>query len=82
MDAFWAVPEWAPEEESHLLGGISPVTKISYGAGSVVYSTFDADASEVLAAGLYAGICDSEWKAAAKTRGLTQAGTRSMRRRM
>jgi hypothetical protein len=48
MDAFWAVPEWAPAEESHLLGSLSPVTKISYGAGSVTYSTFDADSSDVL----------------------------------
>ena len=26
MDAFWAVPEWAPAEESHLLGSLSVVT--------------------------------------------------------
>ena len=48
MDGFWAVPEWAPAEESHLLGGLSPVTKIAYEQGSVVYSTFDEDATEVL----------------------------------
>ena len=48
MDAFWAVPEWAPGDESHLLGSISPVTKISYGAGSVTYSTFDAASTDVL----------------------------------
>jgi hypothetical protein len=48
MDAFWAVPEWAPEDESHLLGSVSPVTKISYGAGSVTYSTFDAASTDVL----------------------------------
>jgi hypothetical protein len=48
MDAFWAVPEWAPSTESHLLGGLSPVTKISYRRGSVTYSTFDADSTEVL----------------------------------
>jgi hypothetical protein len=48
MDAFWAVPEWAPSDESHLLGGLSPVTKISYRRGSVTYSTFDKDSSEVL----------------------------------
>jgi len=48
MDAFWAVPEWAPSEESHLLGGLSPVTKIVYRRGSVTYSTFDADSTEVL----------------------------------
>jgi len=48
MDAFWAVPEWAPAEESHLLGSSSPVTKISYGRGSVTYSTFDSDSTDVL----------------------------------
>lgn len=48
MDAFWAVPEWAPADESHLLGSLSPVTKISYGAGSVTYSTFDAASTDVL----------------------------------
>ncbi len=48
MDAFWAVPEWAPAAESHLLGSLSVVTKISYGTGSVTYSTFDADSTDVL----------------------------------
>jgi hypothetical protein len=48
MDAFWAVPEWAPADESHLLGSLSAVTKIAYGAGSVTYSTFDADSTDVL----------------------------------
>src|ERR1700723_1612364 len=45
MDAFWAVPEWAPSDESHLLGSSSIVTKISYGKNSVTYTTFDPDAS-------------------------------------
>jgi hypothetical protein len=48
MDAFWAVPEWAPADESHLLGSSSPVTNISYGKGSVTYSTFDAKSLDVL----------------------------------
>jgi hypothetical protein len=48
MDAFWAVPEWAPVDESHLLGSSSVVTKISYGKGSVTYSTFDPQSTEVL----------------------------------
>jgi hypothetical protein len=48
MDAFWAVPEWAPAEESHLLGSSSVITRISYGKGSVTYSTFDAQSSDVL----------------------------------
>jgi hypothetical protein len=48
MDAFWAVPEWAPADESHLLGSSSVVTRISYGRGSVTYSTFDPQSSDVL----------------------------------
>jgi len=48
MDAFWAVPEWAPRNESHLLGSLSVVTKIAYGAGSVTYSTFDPESTETL----------------------------------
>jgi hypothetical protein len=48
MDAFWAVPEWAPADESHLLGSASVVTKMAYGAGSVTYSTFDARSMDVL----------------------------------
>jgi len=48
MDAFWAVPEWAPADESHLLGSSSVVTRIRYGKGSVTYSTFDASSSDVL----------------------------------
>jgi hypothetical protein len=48
MDAFWAVPEWAPTDESHLLGSLSAVTRIAYGAGAVTYSTFDAESTDVL----------------------------------
>jgi hypothetical protein len=48
MDAFWAVPEWAPADESHLLGASSIVTHISYGKGSVTYATFDPQSSDVL----------------------------------
>ncbi len=48
MDAFWAVPEWAPGDESHLLGSSSPVMRIAYGQGLVSYATFDADSEDVL----------------------------------
>jgi hypothetical protein len=48
MDAFWAVPEWAPSDESHLLGSLSVVTRMSYGPDVVTYSTFDADSTDVL----------------------------------
>ena len=48
MDAFWAFPEWAPADESHLVGSSSVITKIAYGNGSVVYSTFDEVSDDVL----------------------------------
>jgi hypothetical protein len=48
MDGFWAVPEWAPGDESHLLGSHSVVTKVAYGKGSVTYSTFDDSSTDVL----------------------------------
>ena len=48
MDGLWAVPTWAPADESHLLGTTSVVTRISYGKGSVTYSTFDPEATDVL----------------------------------
>jgi hypothetical protein len=48
MDAFWAFPDWAPADESHLLGSSSVVTKIQYGSGSVTYSTFDESSNDVL----------------------------------
>lgn len=48
MDAFWAVPEWAPADESHLLGSVSVVTRIAYGADTVTYSTFDRESTDVL----------------------------------
>jgi hypothetical protein len=74
MDALWAVPEWAPATESHLLGGLSPVTKISYGAGSVLYSTFDADASEVLRLDFMPEFVTANGKPLAKRPDLTQGG--------
>lgn len=48
MDAFWAVPEWAPADESHLVGSSSVVTKIAYSKGAVTYSTFDESSTDVL----------------------------------
>ena len=48
MDAFWAVPEWAPKNESHLLGSTSVITNISYTADTIDYSTFDRESTDVL----------------------------------
>jgi hypothetical protein len=48
MDGFWAVPEWAPPDESHFLGSTSVVTNIAYDKGAIRYSTFDRGATDVL----------------------------------
>ncbi len=48
MDGLWAFPEWAPSDESHLLGSMSVVNKISYSKGAVTYSTFDPESTDVL----------------------------------
>jgi hypothetical protein len=48
MDGLWAVPEWAPSEESHFLGSTSVVTNIAYEKGAIHYSTFDAESMDVL----------------------------------
>jgi hypothetical protein len=48
MDGLWAVPEWAPPNESHFLGSTSVLTNISYGKGAITYSTFDRESSAVL----------------------------------
>jgi hypothetical protein len=63
MDAFWAVPEWAPADESHLLGSHSVVTKIAYGRGSVTYSTFDPPSVDVLRLNF---VPDSVWSGGRK----------------
>jgi hypothetical protein len=74
MDAFWAVPEWAPSEESHLLGSLSPVTKIAYGAGSVTYSTFDGDSTDVLRLDFAPQFVTAEGKPLTWRKDLEQAG--------
>jgi len=48
MDAFWAVPEWAPDDESHLLGSGSVVKAIAYARNRITYTTFDAASDDVL----------------------------------
>ena len=42
-----ALPEFAPQSENHLLRSTSIVQKITYGARSVAYATFDPAATEV-----------------------------------
>jgi len=46
--AMGAVPEFAPPGSNHLLRSSSVVQKVSYGASSVRYRTFDSVATEVL----------------------------------
>src|SRR5271163_278284 len=74
MDAFWAVPEWAPADESHLLGSSSVVTKISYGKGSVTYSTFDPQSSDVLRLDFVPEFVTANGKPLVRRRDLDQAG--------
>jgi hypothetical protein len=74
MDAFWAVPEWAPQDESHLLGSSSVVTKISYGKGSVTYSTFDPQSSDVLRLDFVPESITANGKPLSRRRDLDQPG--------
>lgn len=74
MDGLWAVPEWAPEDESHVLGTSSVVTHVSYGRGSVTYSTFDADATDVLRLDFAPGSVMADGKALARRDKLDGAG--------
>jgi hypothetical protein len=74
MDAFWAVPEWAPPDESHLLGSSSVVTKISYGKGSVTYSTFDPQSSDVLRLDFVPESIMADGKPLARRKDLDQPG--------
>ena len=46
--AMGAIPEFAPAGADHILRSNSVVQKVRYGARSVAYRTFDADATEVL----------------------------------
>ena len=74
MDAFWAVPEWAPAEESHLLGSSSVVTGIHYGKGSVTYSTFDPESDDVLRIDFVPQFITADGKPMARHTDLSQAG--------
>lgn len=46
--AMGAIPEFAPVGQNHLLRSSSVVRKVTYGANSISYETFDPDAIEVL----------------------------------
>lgn len=74
MDAFWAVPEWAPSDESHLLGSLSAVTKIAYGRGSVTYSTFDDESTDVLRLDFAPDVITVGGKAISRRKDLTEQG--------
>lgn len=51
MDALWAVPEWAPAGATHLLGSTSAIVRVDYAPARLGYTTFDADADDVLRLG-------------------------------
>jgi len=44
----FAVPEWVPIGETHLLDSSSVVTNVVYGAGQLNYTTFDSAGSETI----------------------------------
>src|SRR5579863_9458374 len=75
MDAFWAVPEWAPADESHLVGSSSVVTRISYGKGSVTYSTFDPQSTDVLRLDFVPESVMADGRPLARTKGLPSTGS-------
>jgi hypothetical protein len=74
MDGFWGIPEWAPADESHLVGSLSVVTKIAYGAGSVTYSTFDDESTDVLRLDFSPDSVTVGGKAIARRKDLEQQG--------
>ena len=74
MDAFWAVPSWAPADESHLLGSLSVVTRIAYGPGSVTYSTFDVASTDVLRLDFVPATVTVDGKAISRRNDLEQEG--------
>ncbi|MGV8847907.1 MAG: Ig-like domain-containing protein [Propionibacteriaceae bacterium] len=43
-----AVPEWAPNGQTHLLDSSSVVTNVAYGAGQLNYTTFDSAGIETI----------------------------------
>jgi hypothetical protein len=43
-----AVPEWAPNGQTHLLDSSSVVTTVAYGAGQLNYTTFDSAGTETI----------------------------------
>jgi hypothetical protein len=46
-----AMPDLAPDGQSHLLGSTSVVQAVTYGHDRITYRTFDEDATEVLRVG-------------------------------
>jgi hypothetical protein len=74
MDAFWAVPEWAPADESHLVGSSSVITRIRYGKGSVTYSTFDEQSNDVLRLNFVPESVTANGKPLSARKDLDQAG--------
>jgi hypothetical protein len=51
MAGIGAVPEWAPSGQNRLIRSSSVVTSVTYAPTDIGYTTFDADATEVLRIG-------------------------------
>lgn len=48
MEGIAAVPEWAPQNENHLLRSTSVIQSISYGKAEIQYQTYDDQSAETL----------------------------------
>jgi len=72
--AMGALPEFAPQGENHLLRSTSIVQKITYGARSVAYATFDPAATEVLHLNFKPGRVASGTTAMVERNDLTEQG--------
>ncbi|NIO87776.1 MAG: hypothetical protein GTN68_45300 [Candidatus Aminicenantes bacterium] len=46
MEGIAAVPEWAPQDENHLLKSTSVIQSITYGKSEIHYQTYDSSSTE------------------------------------
>ena len=67
-------PSGLQPDESHLLGSSSVVTKINYSKGSVTYSTFDPQSSDVLRLDFMPEFVTANGRALARRKDLDQPG--------
>jgi hypothetical protein len=48
MSGLGAVPEWAPQDEDHLLRSTSIITDVKYQKRGLLYTAFDPNGTEVI----------------------------------